>query len=287
MIPEAVVCPYEATHLSDVLPHQLVVRVDGTRDIAKAISNCAGRVRIRAVMVRTQAPLSALEYSESWGATPVLVSSPSMGSFKEILGKLDVLSKLNVRLLLPASNPESYVSLQILSSLGVGCGIRFDGAAVHWEQLNDLLHYAMYTKIPHGPIEPFDYVASRYASEGIVDFGDVYYENPLRFAHVDRLGRVALSVEDASQEVFVGQGAAALEQLAAHPHYQSKETSWHQHFLERTDCSYCPAWRVCLGKFAGLADKNTTCRPAFAELLSACERHSSDATERDSRRWPY
>jgi hypothetical protein len=283
----AVVVPGEARLIAEFQKWPVVAEIDCAGSDGRLLPPLPSSVRIRAVVMRTETPLSAIEYSEAWGQTAVMVQSPSMGNLRGLMAKLDAVARLNVRLCLPASKPESYVSLQILSSLGVGCGLYFDGRPISWDGMSDLLHYAIYTKVPHAPIEPFDYVASHFQHGEKIDFSDVYYDNPLTCARVDAQGRVSLCAKDAAEGVFLGTGAGWLDDRLERPEYRRHEAAWQTHFLQRTPCASCIGWRICLGKFADGEDGAAGCSAVFAEWLEASEYHLTSVRKVSRVEWPY
>jgi hypothetical protein len=42
---------------------------------------------------------------------------------------------------------------------------------------------------------------------------------------------------------------------------------WKKHFLDQNSCSKCEGWRICLGKFAEVAEEGS-CRKFFTALLN-------------------
>ena len=51
--------------------------------------------------------------------------------------------------------------------------------------------------------------------------------------------------------------------------YQKGKNNWQSFFVSSNNCIFCPAWRICIGKFTNL--QNQECSSFFNELLEACE----------------
>jgi len=96
-----------------------------------------------------------IPYHEEWHNLPMLIYMQQMGDFKELTQKIPLIKKLKLRFLFPAAFQESYLTVQVLSSVGIDSGLYFDGDKVHWELLTDLMHYDIYGKANHAYIQPF------------------------------------------------------------------------------------------------------------------------------------
>ncbi|MGV8119871.1 MAG: hypothetical protein AB2L14_08940 [Candidatus Xenobiia bacterium LiM19] len=102
-----------------------------------------------------KAPLSAIPAGDEWGSIPVSLHVEESGTLRALRGKLRMLSRLNVKVFLPSDCSESFTSLRILSSLGIACGVSFNGtvARLGGSQRTDALRHLWQSE--HGPIEPF------------------------------------------------------------------------------------------------------------------------------------
>jgi hypothetical protein len=77
--------------------------------------------------------------------------------------------KENTIFFLDSTKKENYDAVQILSSLGIYSGIVINENA-DWERLTDLMYYALYGRVTHAPIEPFQYVFDMYDRNRVVDY---------------------------------------------------------------------------------------------------------------------
>ncbi len=53
--------------------------------------------------------------------------------------------------------------------------------------------------------------------------------------------------------------------------YKKRVLSWQEFLLQKKGCAYCPAWRVCIGKFSSSYEKNPGCRDFFSDVMDAAD----------------
>ena len=53
--------------------------------------------------------------------------------------------------------------------------------------------------------------------------------------------------------------------------YIESQTQWQAFFLKTEPCAFCPAWRVCLGKFSSTHEQNPGCKDFFPDLMDASD----------------
>jgi hypothetical protein len=99
-----------------------------------------------------------------------------LGAVRDLIGWLPLLKKLNIKFFLDGGKEQNYEAVQILSSLGIYSGIVINEDA-DWEKLTDLMYYALCGKVPHAPIEPFQFVYDRYERNILVDYGRVFFND--------------------------------------------------------------------------------------------------------------
>jgi hypothetical protein len=175
--------------------------------------------------------ITSISWNEAWEHIPMVVYPQGLGAVRDFITLLPALKKLNVKFFLDAAQEQHYEAVQILSSLGIYCGMVISENA-DWERLTDLMYYALCGKATHAPIEPFQYIYDMYERNRLVDYGRVF------------LSTEALSAQSTQ--------------------------SWQRFFYEATPCAACPAWRICIGKYANLEDK-TKCQNFMLELLQLVE----------------
>lgn len=169
-------------------------------------------------------------------------------SIRDLIVYLPEIKKKNVKIFLDGSVKENYDAVQILSSLGVYSGIVINENA-DWERLTDLMYYALCSKALHAPIEPFQYVYDRYQRNNLVDYGEVFTQEPEVCDDVTAKGAKKISQKTQSEE---------------------PNRAWQRFFYEGTPCAACAGWRICLGKYADMEDK-TECQNFTIELLNLIE----------------
>jgi radical SAM protein with 4Fe4S-binding SPASM domain len=215
--------------------------------------------------------LSDIPFQDSWKDIPLLILVNGMGDFKFLMTKLQVIRKLKARFFFPSSNPESYLSAQILSSLGIDTGISFKNKTVHWERFSDLMHYAIYSKANHAYIQPFYYISQNYNLTDRINIENVFFNNPGSYLHLDKEGKIYLCREDIIADNPVNLALENIDKIKDTPEFQYRITQHQEHFINGTICAFCKAWRICFGRFSQYADQKNTCTALFSDLLEGIE----------------
>jgi len=182
--------------------------------------------------------ITSISFKEEWKETPLVIYPKGLGRVRDLVALLPTIKNYNVKFFFDGAKSESYEAVQILSSLGIYSGIVIDEKA-DWGKLTDLMYYALCGKVPHAPIEPFQFVYEMYQRNLLVDYGRVYFD------------------EIFSTEKH-GEGT------------ENHRDNWQRFFYEPTDCAACEGWRICLGKYAALEDKSG-CSTFSTELLNLIE----------------
>lgn len=274
------VCPLDDELLVRCAGRSVVLQIDHS-DQVPAAREAAGRIgfHLHCLHLRSGAPLTAIPVSADWRGTPLALEVQRIGPLPALFAMLRPLRELDLRVYLSTDEARNYVGLRILASLGIECALVF-GATVDWVQLTDLMTYALLGQVPHAAIDPFAHIAHYYAPQHRTDCGAVYFDDPARYLHLDRQGRVALDRADLMAGRFVLQrveelGQLELEELEA---YRLRAGAWRDRFLEGDRCARCQGWRVCLGRLAHTlppGDAPGECGPFCAELLEVLEQHQA------------
>lgn len=284
MSAHVLVCPAHEPLLERLRPLTrpvvLIVEDDG---LAPAALEAQRRCELQLHCLEIHAgSLATVALRGEWQQIPIAVHAWTMGPFGEIARRLVLLRKLNLRVFLPAGRAENITALRILASLGVECAALLDGE-VDWELLTDLMTYALLGLVPHASIEPFQELATRYDPQRRTDYAAIYFDDPRRYLHLDREGRVALSRADLRGGRFVLQRPEEIDTIDEQPAYRAQLEAWREVFLQPDGCACCPGWRVCLGKFpaaaasAASAGSDAPCRAFFTEVLDVVEQHRAQA----------
>jgi hypothetical protein len=179
---------------------------------------------------------------------------------------------MNARFFFPADTTENHTSCRILSSLGLATGLSFTAVEPNWDSLCDLMTYSIYGKMRHAPIEPFQFLISSYDPKERNSWDTVWFDDPEKALHISCDGNIALTRRHLLAGTFVSDQLGDIPDIAEIPAYQEHQESWREFFLKDYGCAFCPAWRVCLGRFEGVcSDAENGCRKFFMELLEAAE----------------
>lgn len=262
------VCPDDDAVLGSFAGREVAVRVTEIADVADA----AARVRdhgnsLFCVIAQTSLPLSAIDFHEDQLSIPLAVMAPSMGSFRTLAGKVDVLRRSSTRVYLPCNNADNLAALRILSSLGIHVCAQFVTSANDWEALTDLMTYAVLGRSPHASIEPFSFIATNYDPHSNLSWGLIEFDDPARFLHLDEKGRVALSRAELERGVFVAQNVDEVGSPAVTSAIVERENRWRRFFADNHPCASCAGWKVCLGRFADELPADRGCARLFTELI--------------------
>jgi len=190
--------------------------------------------------------ITKIDFQEEWRELNLVIYAEGLGKVRDLIGLLPVIKRLNLKFFLNGAKKESYEAVQILSSLGVYSGIVINEKA-DWEKLTDLMYYALCGRVPHAPIEPFQYVYDMYQRNILVDYGVLYSVNL----------------------------CALCDSVLKNQHKDTKNTekhreNWQRFFYEPTACAACAGWRICLGKYESLKNKSG-CQQFTTEWLNLIE----------------
>ena len=238
--------------LAELKGETIVVETDHINEIETIKEAVEANNSLFCIKLHVKQNITSISWSEAWEKIPLVVYPQGLGAVRDLIVLLPVLKKLNVKFFLDAAQEQHYEAAQILSSLGIYCGMVISENA-DWEKLTDLMYYALCGKALHAPIEPFQYVYDMYEPRKLVDYGRVFF-NGEKFVRVD------VQSEQSEQS---GQGEqSGQSELSAKP--------WQQFFYEATPCAACAGWRICMGKYEHIENKNQ-CQTFTTELLQLVE----------------
>jgi len=266
-----IVCPFDEDLIEKLSQKKLVVRTDDS-SLVSVIKNVTDRnVRLHTILLEPDEPLSSVAFMEEWEEIPIALYISKFGSFREFIHKLPLLRKLKLKVFLSTDNQQNYIHLRIMSSLGIRCGIIFGKNLVNWDLVNDLMHYALYSKSNHASIEPFQYIASNYRADQYTDYSSVYLDNPSKYLHINKKEQIALTRNELEEGKFIAEGVRSLNTISEIKEYKKRVLSWQEFLLQKKGCAYCPAWRVCIGKFSSSYEENPGCRDFFSDVMDAAD----------------
>jgi len=276
LTPHVLVCPCHEPLLRRLAGRKLVLRVTSAQEMADAIRYSQQyNLQLHCFWFTTPAPLAALVLQPEHRDKPLALYVSELGPFPEFIKRLPELRDMNLRVYLPTGSRDNYTNLRILSSLGIASAVVLREPEVDWENLSDLMTYALLGLAPHAPIEPFQFTATHYDCARQTDFSAVYFADPCRYLHVNEQGCVALTPEELEAQNFILEDVQGLDAVEEHEAYIRRLEAWRDFFLAPEGCAYCQGWRVCLGKFRFTADSNPGCKAFFAELIEAAEQYQA------------
>ncbi|MBF0345852.1 MAG: hypothetical protein HQL06_16690 [Nitrospirae bacterium] len=275
------VCPFQEELISQLNGKDLVIRLNDIYNIERVANIVNNRNNLHCALVNTKYSLASISFKDNWQNIPIALYVSDMGSFLEMLTKITILRQLNIRIYLSENLEHVYTNIMLLSSLGIYTGLAFDQKNSDWESINNLMHYAIYGKSKHAPIEPFHYIASNYRINKPTDFGSVYFDDPRKYLHVSEAGNVALSNKELQSKVFVSNSLNNLENIENSQDYVERINAWRDFFIKPDGCAYCQGWRICLGKFSDRPNsQKKDCEKFFVDLMEASEYFQSRQQEK-------
>jgi hypothetical protein len=284
MTPRKLICPYDPSLIGTFRGREIAVRVDSPSLVAKAAEAVAtSQNHLICVILDTVQPIEALPLEDGWKAIPLLLMAPAVGRFRHVVKKLQALRELNIRVYLPA-NSHTIRDVRILSSTGIHCSIVFARSGIDWEELSDIMTYALCARVPHAPLDPFDYILRHYDPRAHLKWGRVFLDDPEHYFHLNRDGNVALSRQEAVAGRFVG----CIDDFenADCPELNRRSQAWSRNFLENTVCASCEGFKLCLGKFIPEDGRADGCSTFFSEMIDILGKlRSQKETSRKENTW--
>lgn len=259
------VCPPDTALLKATKDYPVVLSVGSLSSITEAFHRAGGN-RVHKIHVEVKGNLSDIPLQEEWKDLPIDLFMEGMGPLTELAPRLPFFRRARTVVYLPSSNKATYASLQVLASLGVPCGLWLQ-ASIHWENFNNLMHYALFPKFPHAPVEPFEYIRSSYNPESIVSLDHVYYKDDTTFIPLKKNEDIR-DFESVTEE------------------NRKTQASRLRRFMQNNDkCATCKAWRICLGKMLPYDATGKKCSSVMSELFDSVAevyqlKHSGEPCQR-------
>ncbi len=270
----AIVCPFDTSLLSRLGGRTVAITVDRPEHVSEASQACSDAgCTLKCVRLHVDSPLAAVPFTDEWLTIPLAVSVPAAGRVRELSPRLALLRSMRMYVYLRSTETQALTDARILSSLGLAVVVEIGGATADWDLLADLATYAVLGRSSHGPIEPFASLAGSYSPTEWNDCGTVYFDHPGHYLHIDRAGKVALSAADRAAGAWVADDVCAYIDSGRWVDAGRPMQRYGDRFETLNECSRCPGWRVCLGRFRGESAPETTCRPFAVELMELVEQY--------------
>jgi radical SAM protein with 4Fe4S-binding SPASM domain len=241
--------------------------------------------KVHCIELTIEDNLSGLNPLDDWKEVPLHIKAPRMGHFLDFVRVRHLLAPLSVRVFLNSGYEETYTDLQLMSSLGINCGLYFDENPINWKECTDLMDFVVYPKVPRATVEPFHYIITEYQPKETINFSGVYFNNPEKYLHIDKNENVALTAENLTAGKYLFNGVEQIQNIAENKAYKAYFQTWKKKFHKISACSACPAWRICGGFFENRLESNPGCREAFSELIDAADLHYNNK-EKENEKQP-
>lgn len=266
-----VVCDFDESLIDKLNGEAIVANIDMLEDINHVDSIINEQNKTHCIVYRNyRKTVSGINFTPEWEDIPLLFYLKTLGSFKEFIHKMPIIQNLDIRIYLPASQDQNITNCRIMASLGIDCGLYFDTLNPNWDALIDLAAYVSYGRVQKASIEPLNYVIDNYDPQELTDFSSVYFNDPNKYIHLDKYENISLTSENLQNKKYLCSGFEKLDNVFDEKNYYNEINSWQKFFLKEEGCAYCPAWRVCMGKFSE-AKSNDMCKELFSDLMDAAD----------------
>ena len=251
--------------------HAILVHINRLEDIPNILKHLHETTKIHAFVYEDKyASLEAIDINPEWGYTPIILYVNRLGQFRNIHEKLGIIRNMNVTIIFTGAEKQATTDAQVLSSLGIHTGISLSPESLLSDHVLDLITYNFYGTIPHGEIEPFSTLCRYYDGENYVSPKIANFINPLRYIYVDKELHLAFTEEDLNNGLYFAHGLEQLYEVSSHKEIARASVKWQEMFINAHPCTFCPAFRICMGYFQNQRELGR-CREVMSELLSAIE----------------
>lgn len=251
--------------------HAVVLFIDDLNSIPNIMRHKSDTINIHAfVHVNDLASLETIDFKPEFFQGPLVLCINRLGKFSQVHHKIAMLRNMNVSVFFTGEERTATRDAQILSSLGIHSGIVLHKNAALSDNVMDLMTYHFYGTLPHAPIEPFSTLEHLYDGTRHVTPAQAQLHDPTRYVFIDKDYHLAFSQEELDRGEYFDQGRDKLATLSQHEAVEAQQTKWQEMFIESHPCTFCPAFRVCMGYFAEQRD-NGRCQVVMSDLLEAIE----------------
>ena len=251
--------------------HAILVHINCLEDISNIKRHLHETTKVHAfVYTDKYASLETIEINPDWGNTPIILYINRLGQFRNIHKKIALIKNMNIILIFTGQEEQATTDAQIAASLGIHTGIVLSPQAHLSDYVLDLMTYNFYNTMPHAEIEPFSTIGRYYDGESYVSPKLAEFINPLRYIYVDKDLHLAFSQKELDEGTFFDQGLEKLYEVSSHETIEKEACKWQEMFIEPHPCTFCPAFRICMGYFSEQRESGR-CREVMNELLGAIE----------------
>ena len=251
--------------------HAIIVYIRYLEDIINISKHIHDTTRIHAFVYCNEfASLETIDINPEWKNIPIVLYINRLGQFRNIHEKIAIIRNMNILLMFTGPEKQATTDAQIAASLGIHSGISLTPESQLSDNVLDLITYTFYGTNPHGDIEPFSTMEKYYDGESYVNPKVAYFVNPSRYVYVDKDLHLAFSQEDIDAGHFFDQGLDKLYDVSSNDAIEKESCKWQEMFIEPHPCTFCAAFRICMGYFEKQREKGR-CEKIMTELLESIE----------------
>lgn len=267
------VCEYNWPIEEGLKGRALAIKVKNLEDVVNIPKHLDETTKIDAFIYRNEyASLETIDINPDWGATPVILYINRLGQFRNVHPKIELLRQLNVAVIFIGSEKQACKDAQILASLGIHSGIELTPESDLNESILDLMTYHFYGTMPHAEIEPFSTIEKYYDGENYVSPALANFVNPERYIHIDKDMNLAFSSQELLQGNHLSEKYPHLKTNVFAESANKYNQRWQKWFIDSHSCTFCPAFRVCMGYFCNAENQTSPrCKEVMSELLESVE----------------
>ena len=251
--------------------HAILVHINSLEDIPNIMKHIHDTTRIQAFVYSDEyASLETIDINPEWGNVPIILFLNRLGQFRNVHEKIGFIRNMNIMLIFTGAEQQAATDAQVAASLGIHSGIALHPASPLSDSILDLITYNFYGTMPHGEIEPFSTIERYYDGESYVSPRMAEFVNPLRYVYVDKELHLAFSQKDLDNGNYFDQGLDKLYEVSSHEAIEKESCKWQEMFIDAHPCTFCPAYRICMGYFDQQWEKGR-CTDVMNESLQAIE----------------
>jgi hypothetical protein len=280
-----IVCLFNRSLLQTFRRRNLIVKIDSFSQMEEAAAAAKSENHLVSLWLRWQGAVSDIPFESSWASIPLTIYAGQFGEVHDILDRVAIMKTMRMRIFISSDDPNAVTGIKILASMGIPSGIYFGAAKIQWDKMNDLMHYALLSNTAHASVEPFRSVYDNYKVSKYTELGGAYFDDPQSFLHVDPEGTIALTEEEMIRGKFVGKGIDSIDSLAFCAEVQQRLQEWRKHIETCDQCSFCPGFRICGGRFEGQSQDTAECKEFFSDFIDTVELVKSKNKARDDALW--